>query len=687
VVWFGITQILIGILALAVTVLIRDLPEVTVRLHNHLRGLGMAPSDVRTWANFILAFSYMLVPTFFMGVAFPLAGRVHAAFRKRIGAAVGEVLTYNTVGAILGAGISGFIMITLFGIERSLQMLVAVNVGFGLLVCMSTRNRKAWNWSIAAVTAVCLIFLSFDHSALKTWNNDHFAIFRNNQTEGYIAPDLIRAVSEVTRVIYYGEGLEATISVTRIGNGEQRMLVNGKVVASSSPKDLQLQFALGHLPMLLHKNPKKVLVVGLGTGMTLGAASVHPGVEDLILVEIEPKAVEAARTYERLNHRVLDNRRLKIIYNDGRNFLHTTDKIFDVITADPIHPWAQGASYLYTREYYQTALERLAPEGIMCQWLPLYELSGEDVRSVVNTFRTAFPEVMIWLTHYDAILIGSRSHIRLNEEDLDRKIALPGINEDLTKVMMGSSFDILSHFVAGTDGAKNYSTGGIINTDDNLYLEFSSPFSVGMPVMENNVRSIIKHREAIWPYLIPPAGSFNKDEQKMRWEMAGKAFSRTDEAHALFLGNRYRTPQFTRIANLLDRDNPGFAPWRFLKAEVAREITNTPILLQRAQFSLMDKNGQEVIAGIFATRIRLSENMFAIMFTDQDNKFLGQLMAEYAAQEDPSHRMANDVFLQIGEIYQEEARADSLRGGKYPDQRPTMKRIEEYLKGLRGKTN
>lgn len=682
VVWFGTIQVVIGILALAVTVLIRDLPEVAVRLHNYLRESGMNPSEVRIWANFYLAFSYMLVPAFFMGVAFPLAGQIHASYRKKIGTAVGEVLSYNTVGAIIGAGASGFIMITLFGIERSLQMFVVVNVGFGLLVCASTMNKKIWNWTIVATAAGILVFLSLDNNSLKLWNQNHFATFRNNQTGGYISPELIRAVSEVTQVLYFGEGLEAIISVNRIGDGDQRMLVNGKVVASSSPKDLQLQFALGHLPMLLHPGPEKVLVVGLGTGMTLGATSVHPGVRELVLVEIEPKVVEAARTYEELNHQVLDNDRLRVIYNDGRNFLYTTDKVFDVITADPIHPWAQGASYLYTKEYYQTAYDHLSPEGIMCQWLPLYELSAADVKSVVNTFQTVFPEVMVWLTHYDAILIGSRSPILLDERDLEGRIAMADIHEDLARVMMGSSFDLLSHFVAGTDGVRDYARGGIINTDDSLYLEFSAPFSVGMPVMENNVRAIIRHREKIWPYLKQSADTITREDQARRWEKAEKAAPGTDEAHALFLGNRYRTPQFERLASSLDRDHPEFAPWRFLRAEVSREVANTPVILQRAQFSLMDQNRDETGAAVTATRIRLSERMSVILFTDHDNNFMGQFLAGGADLQDPALRKVNDVFLQIGRIYQDEAKADSLRGMKYPDQRSTMKRIGKYLEGL-----
>ena len=169
--------------------------------------------------------------------------------------------------------------------------------------------------------------------------------------------------------------------------------------------------------MLLNKNPKKVLVVGLGSGMTLGATSAHPSVEQITLLEIEPKVIGVAKTFERYNHNVLNHPKLRIIFNDGRNFLMTTEDKFDVITADPIHPWFRGAGYLYTTEYFKLASEHLLPGGVICQWLPIYEMTSEDLKSVVRTFREHFRYTMLWLTHYDAELVGSNSPIIIDEAD------------------------------------------------------------------------------------------------------------------------------------------------------------------------------------------------------------------------------------------------------------------------------
>ena len=687
VVWFGIIQVAIGILALVVTVLIGDLPENMVRVHNFLADLGLTPAEVRMRANFILAFTYMLIPTFFMGVAFPLAGKIHAAHRKRIGAAVGEVLFYNTVGAILGATISGFVLISLFGIERSLQMLVTVNIGFGILVWVSVRGKKFWNWSVAAGMAGFLIFLSLDQNTWKLWNNDHFAIFRSNEMANFFAPELIPLMSEFTNVLYYGEGLETIVTVTNVGDRHQSLIVNGKVVATNIPQDLQLQFSLGHLPMLLHPDPKRVLVVGLGTGMTLGAASVHPNVEELILAEIEPKVVPAARTFGDLNHHVLDNPSLKIIYNDGRNFLYTTDYKFDVITADPIHPWAQGASYLYTEEYYRTVLKHLSPNGIMCQWLPLYELSTVDWRSVVTTFRSVFPEVMLWVTHSDGILIGSKDRILLDEPYLDSRIAHPEIHKDLAPLMMGSSADLLSYFVSGTDGLEKFSSGGVLNTDNNLYLEFSAPLSVGMPRAGKNLKTIVSYRESILPYLTLASGNALSEGQIRHWKTMEKAARLTDQAQILVLEDNYRSEEYGRLASLLDENFPEFPPWKFLKTQVARKIRYMAAPLQGIKLIFSGKEKEEIIVAISATKITLSDDVSVIVLADQNKKIKGYFRNLSRADNTSALVGANQVLIKIREIYQKQIRIAAQEGLKYPDQKRTMGKIDKYLGSLSKRIN
>ncbi len=679
--WFGGVQIIIGVTALLVTIYIRDIPANSIRLQNYFLGMGIRSFGLRVWSNFTLAFFYMVVPAFFMGVAFPLAGRIHAEYRKVVGGAVGEILAYNTMGAILGAAISGYIMIYLFGIERSLQMLTVINIGFGLLVFFSVRNIKMLNWGMAGLAAAALLFLALNPNGLRIWDMKYFAIFRNNQPEAFRTPEMVREAVENTDVLYYGEGIESIVSSIKIKGGEQSFITNGRIEASSHLQALQCQFTLGHLPMLLNKNPKKVLVVGLGSGMTLGATSIHPSVEQITLLEIEPKVMGVAKTFEKYNHHVLGHPKLRVIFNDGRNFLTTTKDKFDVITADPIHPWFRGAGYLYTTEYFKLASEHLLPGGVICQWLPIYEMTPDDLKSVVKTFREHFKYTMLWLTHYDAELVGSNSPFLIDETQLEKRITEPAIYSDLSRVMMGSATDFLSYFVMGTEGMKKFSQGGVLNTDDNLYLEFSAPFSIATPsVMEANVHAIVRNRESIFPYLITPQGKAAQAEQKKRWASHPEAVEMVGRALALFLGGRSHSPEFKEALEELDKRFPGYAPAKFLRNEYLTALSLSPTLLEKTAFILVNEKGAKIVKEISAVLVPISKERASIMFVDNQARVIfGQLYVSGYDKNPFVTRFVNEVMIHIRVVYQKEAENALRQGGGFPLAESTLKRIKEMI--------
>ena len=679
--WFGVVQVIIGLSALLVTLSIRDLPANIAGLQNYFNRITPGFFGAKVWTNFVLAFSYLVVPAFFMGLAFPLAGRVHAEYKKLIGSAVGEVLAYNTVGAILGAALSGFVMIYLFGIERSLQMFIVVNVGYGLIVIFSILNRKRVTVAMSLLTGVVLLFLALNHQALRLWDTKYFAIYRSNAPEVFRSPTMIRDAMKNNDVLYYAEGVEAIVSSIKIKGGEQSFITNGRVEASTHLEDQQCQFTLGHLPMLLNRNPKRVLVVGTGSGMTLGATSVHPSVEQITLAEIEPKVLGVARTFEQYNHHVLDNPKLKIVLNDGRNFLLTTEEKFDVITADPIHPWFRGAGYLYTTEYFKLASEHLRSGGIVCQWLPIYELTPENVKSVVKTFKQHFPYTMLWLTHKDAEIIGSNAPIIIDEAELGKRIAEPAISKDLTRVMMGSAADFLSYFVMGAEGMRQFSKGAIINTDDNLYLEFSAPDSIGnYRVMGENVTAILRNGESIVPYLSPAKGEAARAEQVKKWNTILAAAETTGPAHALFLEGRYETAEFRKTIEELDAKYPWFAPGRFLKNEYLAQAALNPALMEKTAVVLYNARNEKVRIEISAVLVPVSRERASIVFVDNDAKVIYGEVYVWGDKNNPlTQRIARDVMTDIRAAYQQEAKLALRQERGLPSAEPTMRKIKDII--------
>lgn len=677
---FGIVQCAIGISALAVTVYIRNLPVHSIALHEFFLNRGLDMFSARQWANLSLAFFYMVGPAFCMGLAFPIAGKLNVIYQKKVGHAVGNVLAFNTVGAILGSAVSGYFMIYVFGIERSLQLLTVINMGLGLLVMLSTLPIKPLRWGITGLTAAALTVLIINPGAFRMWDRKYFAIFQNNEPEAYNTPERKQDALENTEVLFYHEGVDSTISSIKVIGGNQAILVNGKVVASTSLKDRQCQMTLGHLPMLLHKNPRKVLVVGLGTGMTLGATSVHPGVEELTLVEIEPNVIGAARTFADYNNHVLDNPKLEIVFNDGRNFLMTTRDRYDVITADPIHPWTQGSGYLYTREYFKIAAAHLLPGGIMCQWLPIYELSVDNLKSVVKTFSEHFEYTMAWLTQYDAELIGSNEPIIVDEVQLSRRIADPAVSKDLRPVMMGTATDFLSYFIMGTAGVKAFSRDGIINTDDNLYLEFSTPVSVGKKMMHTNVNALAHHRESLLPYLVAAKDPTARDQQKARWTRNREAAGLADRARELFLGGFYDSLEFRRLMTKLATQYEGFAPGRFLKQEYLDEVLKIPRLIEQTALAFLNARGEIIRLKISAVIARVSRERAAAVFLDNAARVVyGQ---RYFSGPDVDRAVSgfiSEVMNAIRATYRREAAMASQQGIKLPAAAPTMKKIKNLI--------
>jgi len=384
---FGATQLLAGASALAVTVRMADLPATALRVQAMLVGASGHEFVGRVGASALVAFAHLAVPAFFMGVAFPAAGAVWCGGRRDAAGAVGRLLAVNTAGAILGPLVAGFLLIRLLGIELSLQLLVLLNVAVGGLVLASVAGRR-WVAAAAAASALLLTLRIAAPGPGRAWDRERFARFVNNARPALQDVDRTRTLTP--EVVFFREGVNETVAVTRTA-GLQSYVVNGRPEASTAPVDVQLQRSLGHIPMLLHPHPRSVFILGTGTAMTLGACARHPSVERLVLGEIEAEMIPVGRTFARWNGGVLDDPRLRIVVNDGRNHLATTGETFDVVSADPIHPWSGGAGYLYTADFFRIVSRRLAPGGIASQWLPLYELTERDVRTVVRTSPRSFP--------------------------------------------------------------------------------------------------------------------------------------------------------------------------------------------------------------------------------------------------------------------------------------------------------
>lgn len=630
---FGLIQIVIGLLALLVSFALRDLPNQALNIETWLEQWFGSSTEMRQTTNFVLALLYMLVPAFFMGLAFPLAGDIVSRSRRKAGKTVGETLTYNTVGAILGALVSGLVLIYLFGIERSLQYLSLVNLGLGLTLCASLLKFRPARWSVAPLVAVLMVLLFANPDLLRIWDQKYYAIFNHNARQAFATDESLADLFAVADVLYYVEGVTSTISVVKIKGANQGLNVNGRTVASNDRKDQQCQYTLGHLPMLLHKNPRKVWVLGMGTGMTAGATVVHPEVESVTVAELEKQVLPAARTFAAYNHNFLDNPKVKVIFNDGRNFLLTTEERYDVITADPIHPWSQGAAYLYTDEYYRLAASRLRSGGLMCQWLPIYELAPLDLKTVVKTFANNFRYVYVWLSDYDAELVGSNEPIEINIDTLQKRIdASPEVLSDLQRINMGSAAQFLSYCIMGPMSSRSYGKEALLNTDDNLYLEFSAPDSKGKSeLIAANIASLSGQREDISPYItgisLPAAlGTVPTDFRR--------AAELYDKAHYLHYRGEDYQPEYAHLINTMEKQFAWYAPGAFLSNEYQVFLSRLPKLLDEIKLALVNADGVPIMVTLSLVTAKISPEHVRLMIVDnQARKIYGSILIDGNAAE------------------------------------------------------
>ena len=415
----------------------------------------------------------VLLATIAMGANFPLVARLVTRAAAERGTAAGRVFFVNTLGAVFGAFLAEFVLLPAWGFPGLMMVMLAVYaLGAAVFLALSPGPRKIMPAAVCAALLAAAVLLS---PVVLRFELPLHALYYHGLRAGSL--EKYEAEVRALRPVVERQGFYGQVSV--VGLGPDLLLKNnGKTDASTSIKDNRTQILLGHLPMLFHPEAKKVLAIGLGGGFTLRALVHHSSPQAITAVEIDPLVVETARRhFAAFNDRALEDSRVKVVQNDGRNFVDGTDEVYDIITSEPPNIWVAGVSGLFTQEFYRSAAKRLAPHGVLCQWVPLYEMEREDFRIMLNTLTSVFPQVTFWQVGTDVILLASKDPFQVELHEILAKLTQPGVQKDFDEIGLSLKgiTDFLNQPVVRPDQVPAFlGRVDVVNVDDKPVLEFST---------------------------------------------------------------------------------------------------------------------------------------------------------------------------------------------------------------------
>lgn len=420
------------------------------------------------WLCIAVGSVMQLLPSLGGGVLFPLlAGWTHER-GDRAGRVIGNLYAWNTLGAILGATCTALALFPAIGTAGSTGLALGLYV-LALLVVQNYRERRTIGKALgyAAVGGLCAWLAAQPGDPRQT----NFGMY----LYGVIPGD--------HQVIFFREGPASNVMVSE-QRGVRSLRVNGKVDASTG-LDMETQLGLAYYARMFRPDAQDVAVIGFGSGVTSGASSLFPDTQ-VVCCEIEPAVYEAAPLFGKVNHRPFDSPQFSLVTADGRSYLQSADRTFDLIISEPSNPWLAGVSNLFTRDFFQSVRQRLGERGVLVQWVQTYNFSVAEYALILRTMRSVFPHVtLVSLAHgADTLLVASPAPLLRSAADVARMQRLiddtPAVRRDMD-VHFGTH-DVRSLLLRnnalddeGIERLLATDNGQTINTDLNMRLEFDAP--------------------------------------------------------------------------------------------------------------------------------------------------------------------------------------------------------------------
>lgn len=460
------------------------------------------------WAmKCVLAMAVMTPAALGMGVSFPLltraAGLDAGDSPQTLSRTVGRVYAANTLGSLSGAFLAGFVWLPHLGVSGTTLLCVGINVVAAGVAWWKPARTLALAGGLAGVASLLVGVRPPWEPLLMTSGIYKYVDNLQEPTMEHLR----RLLIDRYQLLYYNEGLSTVVTVARDRtSGNQWLANNGKIDASTSA-DMPTQVLVAHLPMMLlptkpaaspaasPAEPRTAMLIGLASGITLGALTLHPDLDRIDVVELEPSMPSATALFSRYNHDALSDPRVRILGNDGRNQLLLSEpQSYDIVVAEPSNPWLTGVSNLFTREFFEMGKARLKPGGVWSQWVQMYGMDSRDLKSVMRTFSESFPHVLFFSSILDAdmVMVGSNDPIVMTE-DLAAALVnkTVGLEGEFATIGVLDGYDVLADYLFDREQALRMTEGVPLNTDDNLLVEYSAPRNLHRTTSSENMLMLL----------------------------------------------------------------------------------------------------------------------------------------------------------------------------------------------------
>lgn len=526
--------------------------------------------QTKEYLNWVLAvgnviaqsFGVLGIPTLLMGMAFPVAARV-VVQAGRVGHDVGRLYALNTIGAIVGSLLAGFLIIPKLGLTNGLIVLGVIDAALGIITLIRTPEGRSPAIGFGALALVMFISVKVGLPA-----------------ERGLQP--LTTERDVQR--FYKEGPLATVAVIENGVKERTIYVDGVGVAGTDPIIQTDQKSLAHMPMMLLGNPTSALTVGFGSGGCSYSMQLHDVLKKVHCVEICTTVLDAAPALAAANHWFFGKQhplafarqdpRYEIILDDARSYLRYTSEKYDFIATDCTDLRYKSNANLYDLEYFQACKERLTKDGMVVVWMPLAGLSPEVFKCALRTFYKVFPNMGVFFmtnepTHY-ILMIGWQGPIQMDYRIFAKRLEEADVRGDLAELYLDDPVKLLSCFITGGEEVGRYLGEGPLNTENEPMIEFNSPkYGYYDKPLIDNLNDLMAHRVSPRQFIVPGSMPPQEEARLARYEQA-LPFIIEGHAHSRLLRVEEATRSYMKAKELAPED-----------LGLSRNLLTFPILQRR----------------------------------------------------------------------------------------------------------